>query len=105
MVFQNIKFERTSLFYRLIRKIKREYWQNFLESKEETLEPDKTCFKDKNWCWIALKYTKPKTNSITSMLIGPNNERAVTIQAKEALVKAHAFPPPFVVYGVKYQPS
>ncbi len=39
------------------------------------------------------------------MLIGPNNEKAITMQAKEALGRAHAFPPPPVVYWVEYQPS
>ncbi len=92
-------------FYRLIRKTKRECWQNFLEGEEETLEPGKIRPEDKNRCWIALKYTKPKTNSTTPMLIGPNNEKAIIMQAKEVLVRAHAFPPPPVVYWVEYQPS
>ncbi len=92
-------------FYRLICKAKRECWQRFLEGEEETLELGKSHLEDKNRCWIALKYIKPKINSTTPMLIGPNNERAVTMQAKEALVRVHAFPPSPVVYGVKYQPS
>ena len=92
-------------FYHLIHKVKRECWQNFLEGKEETLDPGKTRPKDQNRCWIALKYTKPKTNSTTPMLIELNNERAVTVKAKETVVRAHAFPPPPIVYGVEYQPS
>ena len=94
-----------NIFYCLICKVKRECWQNFLEGKEETLDPGKTRPKDQNRYWIALKYTKPKTNSTTPMLIGPNNKRAVIMKAKEAVVRAHVFPPPPVVYGVKYQPS
>ncbi len=39
------------------------------------------------------------------MLIGPNNEKATTMQAKEALVRSHAFPRPPIVDGVEYQPS
>ena len=85
--------------------MKRECWQNFLEGKEETLDPGKTRSEDQNKCWIALKYTKPKINSTTPMLIGPNNERAVTMKAKEAVVRADAFPPLPIVYGVEYQPS
>ena len=92
-------------FYCLIRKVKREYQQNFLESEKKILEPDKTHLKDKNWCWIALQYTKLKINTTTPILIGPNNKRAFTIQAKEALVRAHVFLPPPVVYCVEYQPS
>lgn len=47
---------------------------------------------DKNWCWKALKYTKPKTNSNTPALKSLNNKVAVTIQDKNTLVKTHAFP-------------
>ncbi len=70
-------------FYRLIPKAKRECWQSFLEEEEKSLDSDQIRAEDKNRCWIALKYTKTKGNSITSMLIGPNNEIAIKMQAKE----------------------
>ncbi len=65
-------------FYRFVRKAKRECWQNFLEGTEEpnTAQVQR---EDKNRCWIALKYTKPKSNSTTLAFIGPNNEIAVTM--------------------------
>lgn len=47
--------------------------------------------KDKNRYFIFLNYTKPKTNNITFMLVEPNNEKAITMQAKKVLVKVHAF--------------
>ena len=37
------------------------------------------------------------------MLIRLNNERAVTIKAKKAIIRVHAFPMPPVFYKVKYQ--
>ena len=93
-----------NMFYRLVRKAKRECWQNFLEGEEETLDPAKIRPEDKNRCWTALKYTKAKANSTTPALIGPNNEVATTMQEKEALVRAHAFPTPPVFCGAEYQP-
>lgn len=85
--------------------MKRDYWQKFLENKIETLDLGKTRPKDQNRCWIALIYTKPKTSNTTPILIRPNNKKAVTIQAKEVVVRAYAFPPPFIVHKIKYQPS
>ena len=60
---------------------------------------------DKTRCWIALKYTKPKSNSTISALIRPNNEIAVTMQDKEALIRLHAFPPPPIFHGTEYKPG
>ena len=91
-------------FYRIVRKAKRECWQNFLKDKEESLDPTRIRLEDKNRCWIALKYTKPKSNNTTLALIGPNNEITVTMKNKEALVRAHAFPTSPVFYGIKYEP-
>lgn len=39
------------------------------------------------------------------MLVRPNNKKAITMQAKEILVRLHAFLLPPIVYGVKYEPS
>ncbi len=88
-----------------MRKAKRECWQNFLEGIEESSNPARIRLEDKNRYWIALKYTKPKSNSTTPALIGPNNEIAITMQDKEALVRLHAFSPSPIFYGTKYEPG
>ena len=93
-----------NVFYRIVRKAKRECWQNFLEGTEKSSNPAQIRPEDKNRCWIALKYTKPKANSTTPVLIGPNNEIAVTMQDKKALVRMHAFPPPPIFDGMEYKP-
>ena len=67
-------------FHRIVRKAKRECWQNFLEGEEELLDPTQTRHENKNRCWIALKYTKPKSNSTIPALIRPNNKIAVTMK-------------------------
>lgn len=92
-------------FYRIVRKAKKECWQNFLKSIEELSNPAQIWPKDKNRCWIALKYSKPKSNGTTPALIGPNNKIAVTMQDKEALVRLHAFPPLPTFVGIEYNPE
>ena len=92
-------------YYRIVRKAKRECWQNFLEGTEESSNPAQIRPKNKNRCWIALKYTKPKSNSTTPALIGLNKEIAVIMQDKEALVRVHAFLPSPVFYKTKYKPK
>ena len=47
---------------------------------------------DKNRCWKVLTYTKPRTNYTTLALQGPDNQITITMQAKKALIRAHAFP-------------
>lgn len=47
----------------------------------------------------------PEANSTTPALIRPENEVATTLEHKEILVRAHAFPTLPVFYGVKYQLS
>ena len=95
-----------NLFYRTVRKAKRECWQKFLLGEEELQEGDLVNIhrEDKNRCWKALKYTKPRTNCTTPALQGPNGEVAITMQAKEALVRAHAFPKAPAFQGNEYQP-
>lgn len=88
-----------------MRKAKRECWQNFLEGREDSADLSQIRPEDKNRCWIALKYTKPKSNSTTPALIGSNNEIAITMQDKEALVRANAFPPPPIFHGTEYEPK
>lgn len=89
----------------MVRKAKRECWQNFLEGTEEFSSPAQIRHDDKNRCWTALKYTKSKSNSTTPALVGANNEIAVTMQDKEAFVRLHAFPPPLMFHGTEYQPG
>ena len=62
-----------------MRRVKRECWQNFLEGEEEldNLDGTKIHSEDKNWYWKVLQYIKPKTNRITPVLKGPNDEIAV----------------------------
>ena len=38
-------------------------------------------------------------------MIGPNNEIAVTMQDKDALVRLHTFPPRPIFYGTEYEPE
>ena len=89
------------MFYRTIRKTKRECWQNFLQGVEEDENTDCINKSAKDRCWTALKYTQPRQHSTTPAIKGPDNEIAVTMEAKETLIRAHAFPkpPPFSVQG------
>lgn len=56
------KFKQArNLFYRIIRKTKREYWQRFLqggEEQENITDAPKIPVKDR--CWTALRYTSPR---------------------------------------------
>ena len=94
-------------FYRIVRRAKRECWQKFLEGEEELdrLDGTKIYSEDKNRCWKALQYTKPRTNRTTLALKGPNDKIVVTMQDKEALVRAYAFPKPPLFHGSEYQPT
>lgn len=76
-----------------------------MEDIEELSNSAQIWPKDKNRCLIALKYTKPKSNSTTPALIGPNNEIAVTMQDNEALVIAYIFSLPAVFYKTEYKPG
>lgn len=81
-------------FYCFVQRVKRECWQKFLIRNEETEKGNTTKInlKDKNRCWKALQYTKSRISCTTLFFKGPNNEIAVTMQDKEALVKSHVFP-------------
>ena len=84
--------EAQNLFYRTIRKAKRECWENFLEGPQESREslgPE-----DSARCWRALQYTKPRVNSATPTLRGPppENQLATTFEEKETLAREIAFP-------------
>lgn len=64
-----------NIFYRTVRRAKRECWQKFLLREEELngADPAKIHPEDKNRCWKALQYTKPRTNRTTPALQGPDN--------------------------------
>ena len=49
---------------------------------------------DKNHCWTALKYTKPLQFRTTPALKDNEGNIAVSMKAKEALVRKSAFPRP-----------
>ena len=49
---------------------------------------------DKNYCWTALKYTKPLQFRTTPTLKDSERNTAVSIKAKEALVRRSVFPKP-----------
>ena len=94
-------------FYRLVRRVKRECWQRFLIGDDGADKGDitKVHSEDKNRCWKALQYTKPRTNRTNPALKGPNNEVVITMHDKEALVRAHAFPKPSIFEGNRYSPG
>lgn len=76
-----------------------------MRKKELEGDPGKIQAEDKNRCWKALKYTKPRANCTTPALQGPDKEIVVTMQAKEALVRAHAFPKAPGSQGSECQPG
>jgi hypothetical protein len=78
-------------YYRGIRQAKRKCWENFLTGAEEG-EPQGRAEAAAR-CWKALRYTTPKATCITPALKGPQNQVAVTIEEKEAMVREAAFPP------------
>lgn len=94
--------EARNLFYRAVRKAKR---QGFLQGEEKKDGIDSIKGSAKDRCWIALKYTQPRQHHTTPALKGPNNEVAITLQAKEALVRAHAFPKPAGFSGREMRPA
>ena len=77
-------------YYQTIRKAKRECWQNFLQGKSQS--PGVTI--EKNHCWTALKYTKPLQFQTIPAFRDSDGNTAVSMKAKEALVRKSAFPKP-----------
>ncbi len=78
-------------YYHIIRKAKRECWQNFLQGESNNMSIQSS---DKNRCWIALKYTKPQQFKITPTLKDSFGNVATSMKDKETLVWKIAFPPP-----------
>ena len=77
-------------YFRTIKKAKRVCWQKFLQGEFKFSDPAM----DKNYCWKALKYTKPLQFRTTPVLKDSNGNTAVSMRAKEALVRRSAFPKP-----------
>lgn len=83
----------------------RQCWQGFLQGEE--IEGDTNIKKGatRDRCWTALKYTQPRQHHTTPALKGPDNEIATTVQAKAALVRAHAFSKPPDFSGREVRPA
>ena len=79
-------------YFRTIKKAKRECWQKFLQESSQS----SSLVMDKNHCWTALKYTKPLQFRTTPALKDNEGNIAVSMKAKEALVRKSALlrPPP-----------
>lgn len=82
-----------NIFYRIIGKAQRKCQQKFLlgEKAFQKKDPSEVHSQYKNRCCKVLKYNQLRTYRTTLALQGPNNQVAVTIQAKKALARAHAF--------------
>lgn len=61
-------------FYQIIKKVKKEHWQKFLDRKEEIVAIGMVELKDNNKYWKTLEYTKPRTNNTTLALKNLNDK-------------------------------
>ncbi len=52
----------------------------FSTTQRKNQDPAKVQLENKNRCWIALKYTKSKKNTIIPTHIGPNNKIAIKMR-------------------------
>ena len=77
-------------YFRTIKKAKRESWQKFLQGEAQSSDS----VMNKSHCWTALKYTKPLQLRTTPALTDVDGNTAVSMKAKEALVRRSAFPKP-----------
>ena len=89
---QKLKLARNNYYY-IIRRQKRECWQQFLMGSADIIE-DNISNEDKNRCWTALKYTSARESSITPAIKALNGDIAITIEEKEAIFLKQAFPEP-----------
>ncbi len=78
-------------YYRTIRKANRTCWQDFLQGKGSKSQNSDVAL-DKNHCRTLFKYTKPLQFKTTPALKDTEGHAAVSIKAKEALVRKSAFP-------------
>lgn len=78
-------------YYHIIRKAKRECWQNFLQGRDTApgIHSD-----DQNRCWTALRYTKSQQFITTPALKDTEGRIATSMKEKEKLVCKTAFPSP-----------
>lgn len=84
-------------YYTFIRRAKRLAWERFLEGIFPT-EVDSEIAPDPSRCWQALRYTKPRVPSHTPAIkVGGVNGQpdniAATVEDKEEIFMAQAFPP------------
>ena len=77
-------------YFWTIKKAKRECWQRFLQGNSQLSGPAM----DKNHCRTALKSTKPLQFRTTPALKHSEGNTAVSMKAKEALVRRSIFPKP-----------
>lgn len=59
------------IFYHIMRKAKRKYWQNIFKGIKESSNKTNIWSKDKNRYLTTLKYINPKLFNTTLALIGP----------------------------------
>ncbi len=74
-------------YFRTIKKAKRDCWQKFLEEEFQS----SSAAMDNNHCWAALKYSKPLQFRRTPALKDSDGNTAVSLKAKEVLVRRSAF--------------
>ena len=83
--------EARNLYKRTLKRAKRECWQQFLLGEDDQESGPQG---DTNRYWTALKYTNPSTQICTPALQDANGNWATTMESKEAMVQAKAFPSP-----------
>lgn len=74
-------------YYNNIRHTKRQFWRDFLQGSDETLE-------DSERYWMTLKYTKLGVLSTTPVLHDSEGNQATSLEDKATMVRQAAFPPP-----------
>jgi hypothetical protein len=91
---RELKLARNNYYY-IVRKGKKECWQNFLQGAEEIREDNPT-YMNKNRCWTALKYTSSRASSTTPAMKDADSGFVTTIEEKEEIFRKMAFPDPIV---------
>lgn len=79
-----LKAERNFYHY-TIRQGKSACWADFLQKWDEILG-------DSEWCWTALRYTRPCVSSATPALIDPEGNTGTSLEEKAEMVGRTAFP-------------
>jgi hypothetical protein len=63
-----------------------------LQGPEELDPGENPVLTEQKRCWMALKYTSLRAQTITLTVKGPNGEIAVSLEEKETLFRTTAFP-------------